>query len=135
MTLFDDFLLFLKNPDYEPIPSKTSFKIIINRILNGFLLYFIAILIAGVVLNILRYWDLVPVKSDKLLNAPISIYILILAPMIEELIFRLPMRFSRINISISVLAIMFGLTHSFLRYSMLISLVASIIFGTALFCF
>jgi hypothetical protein len=65
MTLFDDFLKFLKKPEYEPVEGSTSIKKFINHILNGFLLYFIAALIAGIVINLLKIWDLVPVKSDK----------------------------------------------------------------------
>jgi hypothetical protein len=133
MTLFDDFLLFLKNPEYEPIPDKTVLKKFISRILNGFLLYFIVSLIAGIVMNLLKYWDLVPVKSDKLLNAPLSIYILILVPVIEELIFRLPMRFSRINISISFLAFVFALARVILKMSIPVSSLIAIFPGVALF--
>jgi membrane protease YdiL (CAAX protease family) len=126
MNLLKDFIFFIKRPTYEFETSSPGFYNHFIRILNGFLFYFIAIAMSIIILGLLNYWNLKPDNTDKLTKAPLSIYLFIIAPLIEESIFRLPLRFSKFNISFSLTAIAVVLIHIYLKTSLILSLVISL---------
>lgn len=103
-----DFFSFLKNPGLvrqSEIPSLYSF---FNLVWKSFLVLIgFSVLSEFVISAPLKYFNLLPhpkVIEFSLLNVLI---LSLLSPIIEELVFRLPLRISRFNIAISLSLILF----------------------------
>ncbi|HZK93804.1 MAG TPA: hypothetical protein VFC67_06320 [Prolixibacteraceae bacterium] len=89
------------------------------------LLYFgLAILTMALFQPILKYLNLFPEKSLRLSQIPISLKLIFLVPIIEEVIFRLPLKFSKQNLFLSLAALHFTLFYH--AYSLFILIVISL---------
>jgi hypothetical protein len=110
MIVLKDFILFLKTPNLEN-------QIEINTISNFLKLiwksFFIVLIIDAIVFFVisspLKFFDLFPSQIEINYNYYTVTKISLLFPIIEELIFRLPLKISRKNLAISLSLILFVL--------------------------
>jgi hypothetical protein len=109
MLILKGFMLFLKNPnalDQIEIESYKSFFILIWK---SFLILFLIDILVGLAISTpLRFLKLFPEQRGIDYNLFIILKITLFLPIIEELIFRLPLRISRRNLAISLSLILFG---------------------------
>lgn len=122
--MLKDFYLFLAHPKFNDSPISLSFNKSILLIIKMILLYFgLAILTMALFLPILKYLDLFPGKGLRLSQIPISLKLIFFVPIIEETIFRLPLKFSKQNLFLSLAALHFILYYH--TYSLFILIVIS----------
>ena len=108
MVVFRDFISFLKKPDLgkkfeikSPIPF---LKLVWKSFLIIFAIYIVVFLVISTPLD---FFHLLPAKKIIIINLRSSIIAILIAPIIEELIFRLPLRFSKVNIITSFCLVIF----------------------------
>jgi hypothetical protein len=129
MIVFRDFILFLKRPDFGKQFEIKSFSSFVKIVWKSFLILFAVSIITGLVISTpLRYFSLLPSQRDTPFSLINIIKISLLLPIIEELIFRLPLRISKINIAISLSIILFVILNK-------IDIYVAIIFSIVLFVF
>jgi hypothetical protein len=129
MLIIKDFVLFLKDPSPKSqieIKSPSSF---IRLVWRSFLIILFFNLIVFLLISIpLKYFNLFPSQMDLNFSFYIILKISILLPIIEELIFRLPLRISKLNLAISSTLIFFLILNKFNTYlALLISIAIFII--------
>jgi hypothetical protein len=108
MVEFRDFIIFLKNPNIGEQFDIKSITFFLKLVWKSFLIIIAIDVIIGILFVIpLRYLNLYP--SLKVINlTPINILkVSLLLPVVEELIFRLPLRISKINFLTSFCLILF----------------------------
>jgi len=92
------FIEFLKYPKISEPPISLSFQMSILLIFRSFFLYIVAIFFFSILfLPVLKVLNLVPKFGFNSSDIPLSFKALILAPIFEEIIFRLPLKFSKQN--------------------------------------
>lgn len=95
------FITYLKNPKYVYSPVSLNFPRSVAFIGISLWVYLIFIVISSIFVILPIYLlDLIPTKITKVY--PLTFNILILVPLYEELIFRLPLRFSYRNLFIAI---------------------------------
>lgn len=103
-----DLITFLKNPKPIEHYEINSITIFLNLVWKTFLALLVIDIIAGVLIVIpLRYFNLFPSLREIKFNSINILKVTIILPIVEELIFRLPLRVSKINIATSLSIMMF----------------------------
>lgn len=101
MTMINPLIRYLKNPEYIYNPYKLNYLSSVGIIGKSLLVYLGFILVSSVIVILpIQLFDLAPAQDIK--NLPLTFKILVFVPLYEELIFRLPLRFSPKNIFISI---------------------------------
>jgi hypothetical protein len=114
---FSDFIIFLKNPSLEKQFDIKSLSLFLRLVWKSFLILLASDLILGLVFcGPLIYFNLFP--SVKGINFSLfnTLKISLFYPIVEELIFRLPLRSSKFNLVIS-----FSILISLLIFKRLVS--------------
>jgi hypothetical protein len=105
---FKDFIAFLINPNLEKeieIKSITSF---LKLVWLSFLYIFVIGIIFTLLISIpLKHFNLLPPQKQINLDSSNILKISLLVPIIEELVFRLPLRVSKISIAFFLSATLF----------------------------
>lgn len=105
---FRDFILFLKNPSSGIQFDIKSISSFLKLVWISFLILLGIDIITGLlIITPLRYFNLLPSRQEINLNAFNILKVTLLLPILEELIFRLPLRISKINLTISFSLIIF----------------------------
>ena len=106
MNIYTDFIRFIKKPELST-PVSLKLRQIIVLFLKSIFLYFIFILISVLFFVPLSLFDLIPELPKRQLSD--SLWIIAVAPVIEEMVFRLPLKnfFTNIFISIAILFFVF----------------------------
>ena len=108
MVSLKEFYLYIKHPDPIEKIGIYSFKSFLILVWESFFILFLFDIIFGLVLSIpLRYLNLFPVQKEINYSLYIILKFSILLPIIEELIFRLPLKISKINLATSFSLIVF----------------------------
>ncbi|AZA81982.1 hypothetical protein C1637_24570 [Chryseobacterium lactis] len=111
LSIFTHFLKFVHHPSI----NKSSNPIVKN-LLQLLLLFFLGLIIRFLIAFLRPYFIDAPMK-DNLTSYEISIFEVfltcLLVPLLEELAFRLPLYFSKINLSISTTIISFFIVNRF----------------------
>jgi hypothetical protein len=125
---FSDFIKFLKNPIPEKQFDIESVPIFIRLVWKSILtLLLIEIVFGAIISSPLRYFNLFPILLDIKFDNLTIIKALLLLPIIEELIFRLPLKISKINFNISLSIIAFLLLYKLIFSSIYLALFLSLI--------
>jgi len=114
---FSDFIIFLKNPSLEKQFDIKSLSSFLKMVWKSFLILLASDIILGLLFcGPLIYFNLYP--SLKGINFSLFniLKISLLYPIVEELIFRLPLRYSKFNLVLS-----FSILISLLVFKLLIS--------------
>ena len=129
MVVFKDLIIFLKNPSLGIQFDIKSISSFLKLVWISFLLLLAIDIITGLLfVTPLRYLNLYP--SLKEINlTPINILkVSLLLPIIEELIFRLPLRISKINFITTLSIIIFLVLHKYCLSNVYLALSLSLIF-------
>lgn len=114
---------FLFNPKINNFPISLSLNKAIMLILKFILWYFgIVILTSIIFLPILKFLNLLPQISIKLSELPLSFKLLVFVPIYEEIIFRLPLKFSKQNLFLSLASLNFMTFYHTFGITILISI-------------
>jgi hypothetical protein len=131
MSEIKGFFLFLKQPNaavqIEILSLKSFLKLVWKSLL--FLIAF-DVIIGLVISTPLKYFDLFPMQREIVYDFKSIIKISLLLPIIEELIFRLPLRISRTNLAISLSLILFVFLN---RLNIILSISLSLLLFLFLF--
>lgn len=111
MKLFREFLYFLKKPELGD-PVSLSFFQSLMIVLRSIPIYFLFIFICSIIFIPLSFFNLIPEFPHR--NRSDIIDLVILAPILEELLFRLPLRNFFKNIFLSISLLFYALTKSVL---------------------
>ena len=103
-----DFISFLKNPDFGKQFEIKSISSFFKLVWKSFLILFAISIITGLGISTpLKYFNLLPPQEEINFSLFNILKISLLLPIIEELIFRLPLRISKVNIATSSSLILF----------------------------
>lgn len=127
------FISFIINPTCSYIVGCDNILWHINRIFSGVLLYFIIIIATTPLFMLLKNFNLMPDHINSVRDENLSFALLILIPIIEEIAFRLPMRYSKFNIPLSLSFLCFFIFRIFFHLSKPISNLLLIIFFSVLY--
>jgi len=123
--MLKEFSFFLLLPKLNDNPISLSFKKSISLTAKMILLYFgLAILTSLLFFPILKLLNLLPGKGLRLSEIPLSFKLIFFIPIIEEIIFRLPLKFSKQNLFLSLAAFQFILFYH--TYSLFILIIISL---------
>lgn len=125
-----DILLFLKHPQPEQYEIETNGSKILRITIQYFIIIFTCTLFISILLSPIKQLDICPRLIHKRL--PLTIYVILIDPILEELIFRLPLRFTSYNILISISLLLLFLSKNNIYLVLSISL-AMVIFGYFLY--
>ena len=117
MLSLKEFILFLKQPNAEKQIEILTIKSFLILVWKSILILIAIDIIIGLLISMpLRYMELFPEQKeiDFSLNAYIKFSLLL--PIIEESIFRLPLRISRNNLAISFSLILFIILNKLIIY-------------------
>jgi hypothetical protein len=110
MNLLKEWIIFLKKPELTT-PVSLSFKEAILLLLKSIPFYFLFILICTIFFIPLSVFDLIPELPERSLS---DVYdLIIIAPFLEELFFRLPLRNFFRNLFFTFALLFYSLTKSF----------------------
>jgi hypothetical protein len=99
---------FILNPVENNCPIALNIKESTLLIINILIYYFgIAIITSLLFLPFLKLYNLLPEPGLPLSAIPLSFKLIVFVPVYEEIIFRLPLKFSKKNISLSLTALLF----------------------------
>jgi len=129
MSLFKDFIIFLKRPKNDNQPKIISIVSSIKVCFYTILIMVLIDLVAGVIILPLKILNLIPNLKDFHYTVFNIIRITFVLPLIEELIFRLPLKITKINLIVFISMVFFIL---FYRFNLLFTLIISfliILFG------
>jgi len=102
------FILFLKHPNAVEEIEILTFKLFFKLVWKSILILFSIDIILGLVISTpLRYFHLFPLEKEINNSVYIILKISLILPIIEELIFRLPLRISIRNLAISLSLVLF----------------------------
>lgn len=126
MKIFNDFIRFIKKPECIT-PVSLKFGQIIVLLIKSLLLYLIFIVISVVFFIPLSLFDLIPELPKRQLSD--SLWIIGIGPIIEEMIFRFPLKnfFKNIFISIAILFFVFVKKHIGIPLTALIALLIALL--------
>jgi|GEM_PF-1422143 len=103
---------FLMHPKLNELPISLSLNKCILLIFKMIVLYFgLAILTSLLFLPILKLLNLLPDMGLSLSKIPLSFKLIFFVPIYEEIIFRLPLKFSKQNLFLSLAALQFMLFY------------------------
>jgi hypothetical protein len=103
-----DLLLFIKRPNLESQFKVDTISYFVKLSLKSFLILFLIDLVNGLtIVAFLKHFNLYPPQSGSYNGNLTILKLTLLFPIVEELIFRLPLRFSRFNLSLSSCLILF----------------------------
>lgn len=123
MIILKDFITFLKRPYFEPIIEVNSFYYFLKLITNSFIIVILIQFFFYLIISVpLSQFLLLPVKNDKFAGLSI-VEISLILPILEELIFRLPLRPSKFNIVTPICLVLFVIIN---KFNFLIALFASL---------
>jgi hypothetical protein len=117
MITINDFILFLKHPKIEEQICIISFISFLKLVWKSFLILVLIDVVIGLVVAFpLRYFDLFP--SQKEFNPSLNnlIKVSVILPIVEELIFRLPLKVNKVNFSLAFCVSLFVLINRLDRY-------------------
>jgi len=105
---FTDLISFLKNPEIgKQFEIKTFYSFLKLVLITFLILFFIDVIIGLGISTPMRYFKLIP-SQKEVVYSPFNIFkISFLLPIIEELIFRLPLKISKTTIAIPLSIILF----------------------------
>jgi hypothetical protein len=134
MPVFKDFWTFFKNPNLIEQIEIDSISHFLKLAWNSILIILIIDVVCGIFISTpLRFYNLYPsVKISEIKNLNI-LYIALLLPVLEELLFRLPLRSSIINIVIMAGIIFFIFLRSCFLINVLLALFCSILLVLSLY--
>lgn len=124
------FFYFLSNPKLNEKAVSLSIFEAVKTIVKFILIYYMFVILSMLlVFPILKLLNLVPERSLTISQIPLSFKLIVFVPFYEEVIFRLPLRFSKQNLFLSLSALMFLLFyHTFNTISLIcISAVVALI--------
>lgn len=126
MKIFNDFIRFIKKPELST-PVSLKFGQIIVLLIKSLLLYLIFIVISVVFFIPLSLFDLIPELPKRQLSD--SLWIIGIGPVIEEMIFRFPLKnfFKNIFISIAILFFVFVKKYIGIPLTALIALLIALL--------
>jgi hypothetical protein len=125
---FNDLTVFLKNPRPEEQFNINSISSFLKLAWKVFLIILLIDLITGVFIAApLRYFNLFPSLKEFKFTTYTILKVTLVLPIIEELIFRLPLKISKINLIISFSIIIFLVLNKWFISNILISLTCSLI--------
>jgi hypothetical protein len=97
-----DFIAFLKNPGLEEHYKINSISIFLRLVWKSFIVLMLIDIIAGILIVFpLRYFNLFPLLREFKFTPSNILKATLIFPIIEELIFRLPLRISKIYLATS----------------------------------
>ena len=132
MKVLKDFVTFLKRPSLENQIGENTIPLFITLIWRSFLIILlIDALVFFTISSPLKYFNLFPSQIEINLSFYSILKLSLLFPITEELIFRLPLLISRINLAISISLISFVLLiklNIYLSISLSLSLLITILF-------
>jgi hypothetical protein len=128
-----NFIQFLKQPSIGDQFNIISFSSFFKIVWKSFLILVVIDIIIGLGISApLRYFDLFPAQKDFSPTLPNILKVSLLLPLFEELIFRLPLKISKINVSTTLSIIIFlsiyklniylGISFSIILFVILLSL-------------
>lgn len=117
MELQKEFVRFLKKPEINP-PVSLSFKQSIILFIKCIPIYFIFIFICILLFIPLSIFDLVPETHKRTMSDAFEL--IVLAPVLEELFFRFPLRNFFRNLFLSIALLVYALSKTFLGIPMAI---------------
>ncbi|MEM8641847.1 MAG: CPBP family glutamic-type intramembrane protease [Cyanobacteria bacterium P01_G01_bin.54] len=102
-SLLGDYLQFLRSPDLTPPPRPYSLKQVIIQSLRLYSLHLLVLLVVGVLIGqIIDEGDsLLPDLFNEIPAEILFLFAVVAAPIVEELLFRLPLRGSLFNLGFS----------------------------------
>jgi hypothetical protein len=113
MILLKDFINFLKTPTaLLPIELGNAKMFLINVVYGGLILILIDIS-AGLIITPLKYFSLLPSLKPFHYTSYNILRLVLILPIVEELIFRLPLRISKINLIVFLSMVCFLLLYKF----------------------
>ena len=114
---FANFISFLKKPGFGEQFEIKSISSFLKLVLISFLILFVIDIITGLGISTpLRYFKLFPSLKEINYSSFNIFKISLLLPIIEELIFRLPLKISKVNIVIPLSIILFLFLYKFNIY-------------------
>jgi len=120
---------FLAHPRLNDLPISLSLNKSILLIFKMIILYFgLAILTSLLFIPILKLLNLLPDTGLSLSKIPLSFKLIFFVPIYEEVIFRLPLKFSKQNLFLSLAALHFMLFYH--SYSIIILSAISLIIAS-----
>lgn len=123
--MLKDFYFFLTHPKFNDPPISLSLKKSILLTAKMILLYFgLMILTSLLFIPILKNLNLLPEKGLRLSQIPLSFKLIFFVPIYEEIIFRLPLKFSKQNLFLSLAALQFMFFYHI--YSLFILIIISL---------
>src|ERR1035437_1800649 len=131
---FRDFTIFLKNPSPGKQFDINSISSFLKLIWKVFLIILVIDLVTGIlIVTPLRYFNLYPSLKEFKFTPSNILKITVILPIIEELIFRLPLKISRINLITSFSIMIFLLLNKWCFSNIFISLTCSLILFFSLY--
>ena len=122
------FITFLKNPspdEHYEINSVSTFLIIVWK---SFLFLVAIDIIAGILIVIpLKYFNLFPVLREFKYTPSNILKVTLIFPIIEELIFRLPLKISKTNVAISFSLLIFLVLNKWCAYNIYLEICFSLV--------
>ncbi|MEM9136031.1 MAG: CPBP family glutamic-type intramembrane protease [Cyanobacteria bacterium P01_F01_bin.42] len=113
-SLLEDYFQFLKRPD--TVRSSGDSRAILAKIWRLYTVHLILITLIALVIQVLSTW-IISISENKLgsildsvTTAQFLFMAVVFAPLIEEVLFRLPLRFSRLNLGLPLVIVMFSLS-------------------------
>lgn len=125
-----DILFFLKHPQVEQHKIDTNGTKIFRITIRYFIIIFIFFIFISILLSPIKQLGICPRLIHKKL--PPIIYVILIGPILEELIFRLPLKFTSYNILISISLLLLFLSNNNIYLMLAISLILAI-FGYFLY--
>ena len=114
---FRDFILFLKNPGLGRQFEINSIFSFLKLVWKSFFILLTIAFITGLGLSIpLKYFNLWPPPEDINFSLFNIFKIALFLPIVEELIFRLPLRISKVNLAATLSIILFLILYKFNIY-------------------
>lgn len=128
MIVLKDFILFLVKPNFENQLELGSIYHFLKMIWKSFLVILLIDAIFFLAISTpLKFFNLLPTSRELDLNHYQIFKISLLLPVIEELIFRLPLKISRINLVVSLTIIVFLIVNKINTYASV--LISILLFG------
>ena len=123
-----DLIAFLKNPIPKEFYEINSISSFLSLVWKSFLVLMVIDIIAGILIVLpLKYFSLFPSLKELKLTPIYILKITVISPIIEELIFRLPLRISKINFVTSLSLILFLVLNNLCFSNIFLSLSFSLV--------
>jgi hypothetical protein len=117
MSEIKNLIHFFKRPNYETQIEIKSFPLFIKLILKSYLILVLIDIVVGLAVILpLKHYNLFPSQTDMKFDSITILKGILILPVIEELIFRLPLRFSRLNVALAFSMIIFLIFNKLFFY-------------------